>query len=221
MNATFAVLTRELRLALRSGGGAGLGLAFFLIVVMLIPFGVGPFPSLLAQIAPGTLWIAALLACLLSLDRLFQADFEDGTLDILALSPMPLEGLVAIKAIAHWLTTGLPLVIAAPVLGITLNLPSNAYWWLVISLAVGTPALSFLGAIGAALTVGIRRGGLLLSLLVLPLYIPTLIFGARTVTAAVEGVDVMPAFLLLAGVTLFTLALTPIAAAAALRMHMR
>ncbi len=221
MNATFAVLTRELRLALRSGGGAGLGLAFFLIVVMLIPFGVGPFPSLLAQIAPGTLWIAALLACLLSLDRLFQADFEDGTLDILALSPMPLEGLVAIKATAHWLTTGLPLVIAAPVLGITLNLPSNAYWWLVISLAVGTPALSFLGAIGAALTVGIRRGGLLLSLLVLPLYIPTLIFGARTVTAAVEGVDVMPAFLLLAGVTLLTLALTPIAAAAALRMHMR
>ena len=221
MNAVVALLLRELRLALRSGGGAGLGIAFFLIVVMLIPFGVGPVPSLLAKIAPGTLWIAALLACLLSLDRLFQADFEDGTLDILTLSPMPLEGLVAIKAIAHWITTGLPLVIAAPVLGLTLNLPDPAYWWLVVSLAVGTPALSFLGAIGAALTVGIRRGGLLLSLLVLPLYIPTLIFGARCVTAAADGMDVWPAFQLLAGVTLFTLALTPIAAAAAIRMHMR
>ena len=221
MNAVVALLLRELRLALRSGGGAGLGIAFFLIVVMLIPFGVGPVPSLLAKIAPGTLWIAALLACLLSLDRLFQAHFEDGTLDILTLSPMPLEGLVAIKAIAHWITTGLPLVIAAPVLGLTLNLPDPAYWWLVVSLAVGTPALSFLGAIGAALTVGIRRGGLLLSLLVLPLYIPTLIFGARCVAAAADGMDVWPAFQLLAGVTLFTLALTPIAAAAAIRMHMR
>lgn len=221
MNAAFALLSRELRLALRSGGGAGLGLAFFLIVVMLIPFGVGPVPALLAKIAPGTLWIAALLACLLSLDRLFQADYEDGTLDILALSPMPLEGLVTIKAFAHWLTTGLPLVIAAPVLGLTLNLPDSAYWWLVASLAVGTPALSFLGAVGAALTVGIRRGGLLLSLLVLPLYIPTLIFGARCVSAAAENMEVMPAFQLLGGVTLFTIALTPFAAAAALRMHLR
>jgi len=221
MNAAFALLSRELRLALRSGGGAGLGLAFFLIVVMLIPFGVGPVPVLLAKIAPGTLWIAALLACLLSLDRLFQADYEDGTLDILALSLMPLEGLVAIKAFAHWLTTGLPLVIAAPVLGLTLNLPDSAYWWLVASLAVGTPALSFLGAVGAALTVGIRRGGLLLSLLVLPLYIPTLIFGARCVSAAADNMEVMPAFQLLGGVTLFTIALTPFAAAAALRMHLR
>lgn len=221
MSAAFALLSRELRLALRSGGGAGLGLAFFLIVVMLIPFGVGPVPALLAKIAPGTLWIAALLACLLSLDRLFQADYEDGTLDILALSPMPLEGLVAIKALAHWLTTGLPLVIAAPVLGLTLNLPDSAYWWLVASLAVGTPALSFLGAVGAALTVGIRRGGLLLSLLVLPLYIPTLIFGARCVSAAAENMAVIPAFQLLGGVTLFTIALAPFAAAAALRMHLR
>ncbi len=221
MSAAFALLIRELRLALRSGGGAGLGLAFFLIVIMLIPFGIGPAPELLAKIAPGTLWIAALLACLLSLDRLFQADFEDGTLDILTLSPLPLEAIVAIKALAHWLTTGLPLVIVAPVLGLTLNLPDQAYWWLVISLAVGTPALSFLGAIGAALTVGIRRGGLLLSLLVLPLYIPTLIFGARCVTAAAENTAVLPAFQLLSGVTLFTLALAPITAAAAIRMHMR
>ncbi len=221
MSPAFALLARELRLSLRSGGGAGLGLAFFLIVVLLIPFGVGPVPSLLAKIAPGTLWIAALLATLLSLDRLFQADFEDGTLDILTLSPMPLEGLVAIKAFAHWLTTGLPLIVAAPVLALTLNLPDSGFVWLIASLAVGTPALNFLGAIGASLTVGIRRGGLLLSLLVLPLYIPTLIFGASTVSAAADGADPMSAFLLLAGITLFTLALTPFAAAAALRMHMR
>ncbi len=221
MSPTLALLARELRLSLRSGGGAGLGLAFFLIVVLLVPFGVGPVPSLLAQIAPGTLWVAALLATLLSLDRLFQADFEDGTLDILTLSPMPLEGLVAIKAFAHWLTTGLPLIVAAPVLALTLNLPDPAFLWLVTSLAAGTPALNFLGAIGASLTVGIRRGGLLLSLLVLPLYIPTLIFGASAVSAAADGADPMPAFLLLVGITLFTLALTPFAAAAALRMHMR
>ena len=216
-----AVLTRELRLALRSGGGAGLGLAFFLIVILLIPFGVGPQPDLLAKIAPGTLWIAALLACLLSLDRIFQADFEDGTLDILALAPIPLEGLVAIKALAHWLTTGLPLVIAAPILGLTLQLPAPAYTWLIVSLLVGTPALSFLGTIGAALTVGVRRGGLLLSLLVLPLYIPTLIFGASVVSTAAESLSPNTAFLLLSGITLFTLALTPFTAAAILRMQLR
>ncbi|MCF6305485.1 MAG: heme exporter protein CcmB [Rhodobacteraceae bacterium] len=215
-----ALLIREIRLALRSGGGAGLGLAFFLIVVVLVPFGVGPDPKILAKIAPGTLWIGALLACLLSLDRLFQTDSEDGTLDILALSPLPLEMLVAIKAFAHWLTTGLPLVIAAPVLAITLSLPMESYIWLVASLAAGTPALSFIGAAGAALTVGVRRGGLLLSLLVLPLYIPTLIFGAKAATLASEGGDPMPVLLLVAGLSLFTLALTPFAAAAALRSHL-
>jgi heme exporter protein B len=215
------MLGRELRLALRSGGGAGLGLAFFLILVLLVPFGTGPQPERLATIATGTLWIGALLACLLSLDRLFQTDSEDGTLDILALSPLPLEALVALKALAHWLTTGLPLVIVAPVLAITLHLPGPAYPWLVVSLAAGTPGLSFLGAIGAALTVGLRRGGLLLSILVLPLYIPTLIFGARAVTAAAEGTDALPALMLLAGLTLFILVLAPFAAAAALRINLR
>ncbi len=215
-----ALLIRELRLALRSGGGAGLGLAFFLIVVILVPFGVGPDSKILAKIAPGTLWIGALLACLLSLDRLFQADSEDGTLDILALSPLPLELLVAVKAFAHWLTTGLPLVIAAPVLAITLSLPGEVYFWLIASLAAGTPALSFIGAAGAAITVGVRRGGLLLSLLVLPLYIPTLIFGAKTATLAAEGGDPMPGLMLVLGLSLFTLALTPFAAAAALRSHL-
>lgn len=221
MSASGSLLGRELKLALRSGGGAGLGLAFFLIVVVLVPFGVGPEGATLGRIAPGILWVAALLACLLSLDRLFQADFEDGTLDVLALSPLPLEALVAIKALAHWLTTGLPLVVAAPILGLTLQLPDAAQPWLIASLAVGTPALSFLGAVGAALTVGIRRGGLLLSLLVVPLYVPTLIFGAKVVTAAADGQAPNAAFLLLAGVTLFTLALAPFAAAYTLKMHLR
>jgi heme exporter protein B len=221
MRGAAAVLGRELRLALRSGGGAGLGLAFFLIAVLLVPFGVGPDPATLALVAPGALWIAALLACLLSLDRLLQTDAEDGTLDILALSPLPLEALVALKALAHWLTTGLPLVVAAPLLGVTLNLPVPAYGWLVAALAVGTPGLSFLGAIGAAVTVGLRRGGLLLSILVLPLYVPSLIFGARTVAEAGGGGDPLPAFLLLAGLSLGILALAPFAAAAALRVNLR
>ena len=215
-----ALLIRELRLALRSGGGAGLGLGFFLIVVMLVPFGVGPNQQILGLIAPGILWIGALLASLLSLDRLFQTDSEDGTLDILALSPMPLEQLVAVKAFAHWLTTGLPLVVMAPVLGLTLNLPEGAYLWLVASLVAGTPALSFIGAAGAAITVGVKRGGLLLSLLVLPLYIPTLIFGAKATSLAADGQDPMSAFSLMAGLTLFTIALTPFAAAKALRTHL-
>lgn len=216
-----ALLLRDLRLALRSGGGAGLGLAFFLVVVLLVPLGVGPDPDRLAPVAPGTLWIAALLACLLSLDRLFQADAEDGSLDLLALSPLPLEAVVALKALAHWLTTGLPLVLVAPLLAVTLHLPAGAFPWLVASLAAGTPALSFLGAIGAAVTVGVRRGGLLLSILVLPLYVPTLIFGTRTVALAAEGGAPGTAFALLAGLSLAVLAAAPFAAAAALRVNLR
>src|SRR5690606_8284665 len=169
---------------------------------------------------PGILWVAALLACLLSLDRLFQADWEDGVLDVLALAPLPLEAVVAVKALAHWLTTGLPLVLLAPVLAVTLNLPAVAFPWLIASLAIGTPALSFLGAIGAAVTVGVRRGGLLLSVLVLPLYVPSLIFGAEAVAAAGAGESLTP-LLLLAGLTLFILAAAPFAAAAALRVNLR
>jgi heme exporter protein B len=171
-----ALLIRDIQLAFRAGGGFGLGLAFFLIVTVLVPFSVGPQSALLATIAPGVLWLGALLACLLSLDRLLALDWEDGTLDLLATAPLPLEGVAAIKALAHWITTGLPLVIAAPVLGVLLNLPSQGYMPLMISLALGTPALSVIGTFGAALTVGIKRGGLLMSLLVLPLYVPTLIF---------------------------------------------
>lgn len=215
------LFTRDLTLAFRAGGGFGLGLAFFLIVAVLVPFGVGPESETLSVIAPGILWVGALLACLLSLDRIFQLDFEDGSLDLLATAPIPLEGVVAMKAAAHWVVTGLPLTLAAPVLGILLNLPGPAYGWLVASLALGTPALSMIGAFGAALTVGLKRGGLLLSLLVLPLYVPTLIFGAETVRRGAEGLAVSTPLIMLAGITLATLALIPFAAAAAIRVNLR
>ncbi|MFK7835462.1 MAG: heme exporter protein CcmB [Sulfitobacter sp.] len=212
-----ALLIRDLRLALRAGGGFGLGLAFFLIVTTLVPFSVGPSPQLLSSIAPGVLWLGALLACLLSLDRLLALDHEDGTLDLLLTAPLPLEAAVSVKALAHWLTTGLPLVLAAPVLGVLLNLPGAGYGWLVASLALGTPALSVIGTFGAALTVGIKRGGLLLSLLVLPLYVPTLIFGAEAARRGATGQDPSTPLLMLAGITLATIACMPFASAAVLR----
>jgi heme exporter protein B len=215
------LLRRDLTLAFRAGGGFGLSLAFFLIFATLVPFGVGPETMVLETIAPGILWLGALLACLLSLDRIFQLDWEDGTLDLLATAPVPLEGVAAMKALGHWITTGLPLVLASPVLGLLLNLPGAAYVWLLASLAVGTPALSAIGTFGAALTVGIKRGGLLLSLLVLPLYVPTLIFGALSVIRGAEGQDATTPLLLLAGITLGSLATLPFAAAAALRVNLR
>ncbi len=216
-----ALFLRDLRLALRAGGGFGLGLAFFLIVVALVPFGVGPETALLRRIAPGMLWLGALLACLLSLDRILALDHEDGTLDLLAVAPLPLEGIVTVKALAHWVTTGLPLVLAAPVLGVMLNLPAQGHVWLVVSLFLGTPALSAIGTFGAALTVGIKRGGLLLSLLVLPLYVPTLIFGAEVARRGAEGLALQAPLLLLAGITCGTLALLPFASAAVLRVNLR
>lgn len=216
-----ALLIRDLRLALRAGGGFGLGLAFFLIVVTLVPFAVGPETALLSRIAAGILWLGALLACLLSLDRILALDWEDGTLDLLATSPLPLEAVLIVKAMAHWITTGLPLVVVAPVLGVLLNLPGPAYIWLVASLALGTPALSVIGTFGAALTVSLRRGGLLLSLLVLPLYVPTLIFGAEAARRGAEGMDPSTPLLMLGGITAGGIALLPFASAAALRMNLR
>ena len=216
-----ALLSRDLKLALRAGGGFGLGLAFFLIVIVLVPLGVGPEGRLLSRIAPGILWVAALLACLLSLDRIFALDHEDGSLDLLATAPIPLEGLVSMKALAHWITTGLPLVIAAPVLGLLMNLPGAGYGWLVLSLALGTPALSVIGTFGAALTVGLKRGGLLMSLLVLPLYVPTLIFGAEVVKRGAMGQAVDTPLLLLSGITFGAAALLPFASAGALRINLR
>ncbi|GGB15521.1 heme exporter protein CcmB [Allosediminivita pacifica] len=216
-----ALLSRDLKLAVRAGGGFGLGLAFFLIVTVLIPFGVGPETELLSRIAPGVLWIGALLACLLSLDRIFALDWEDGSLDLLATAPLPLEAIVTIKAAAHWLTTGLPLVLAAPALGVLLSLPQGAYLWVLVSLALGTPALSVIGTFGAALTVGLKRGGLLLSLLVLPLYVPTLIFGAELARRGAAGLEVEAPLLMLAGISFGTLALLPFASAAVLRINLR
>ena len=216
-----ALLIRDLRLALRAGGGFGLGLAFFLILAVLVPLGVGPEPGTLALIAPGVLWVGALLACLLSLDRIFALDFEDGSLDLLATAPVPLEAVVAVKALAHWITTGLPLVLVSPVLGLLLFLPAEAYGWLILSLLLGTPALSVIGGFGAALTVGLKRGGLLLSLLVLPLYIPTLVFGAEVVSRGAQGLSVGTPLALLAGITTGAIALLPFASAAVIRINLR
>ena len=216
-----ALLRRDLRLAIRAGGGFGLGLAFFLIVVVLVPFGVGPETELLSRIAPGILWVASLLAALLSLDRIFALDYEDGSLALLATSPLPMEGVALVKALAHWLTTGLPLTLAAPVLGFLLSLAPEAYQWLLLSLLIGTPALSLIGTFGAALTVGLRRGGLLLSLLVLPLYVPTLIFGAEAVRRGADALDPTGALMLLGGITAGCVTLMPFATAAVLRINLR
>jgi len=184
-------------------------------------FSVGPNSSLLATIAPGVLWLGALLACLLSLDRLLALDWEDGSLDLLATAPLPLEAVVSLKALAHWITTGLPLVLAAPVLGVLLNLPGPGFLWLVISLLVGTPALSVIGTFGAALTVGLKRGGLLMSLLVLPLYVPTLIFGAEVARRGALGMEVATPLMMLGGITAAVIALLPFASAAVLRVNLR
>lgn len=216
-----ALFARDIRLAMRAGGGFGLALVFFLILVTLVPFGVGTDVAVLSKIAPGILWVGALLASLLSLDRIFALDREDGTLDILATAPIPLEGVVIAKAAAHWVTTGLPLALAAPALGVLLHLPPPGHLWLFITLAIGTPALSMIGAFGAALTVGLKRGGLLLSLLVLPLYVPTLIFGAEATARAIAGQAATTPLLLLAGITLGSIALLPFASAAVLRVNLR
>ena len=216
-----ALFIRDLRLSVRAGGGFGLALVFFLIVIVLVPFGVGPEAPILVRIAPGIVWIGALLASLLSLDRVFSLDFEDGTLDLLATAPIPMEAVVLIKSVVHWLTTGLPLTLAAPILALLLHLEGVGQVWLFFTLALGTPALSIIGAFGAALTVGLKRGGLLLSLLVLPLYVPTLIFGAEAARRGALGLDVSTPLLMLGAITTGAVALLPFAAAAAIRINLR
>jgi heme exporter protein B len=211
------LVARDLRLALRQGGDAATVLAFFVLTVTLFPFGVGPEPMLLQRIAAGIVWVTALLAALLSLDRLFLADYEDGSLEALALMPLPLEAQVAAKCLAHWLVTGLPLTVLAPLLALFLHLTAASYPALVLGMALGTPTLSLIGAIGAALTLGARRGGVLLSLLVLPLYIPVLIFGVGAAEAAGEGFAARPHLLLLAAMLVLAAALAPFAAAAGVR----
>ena len=217
MTAFWALAARDLRLALRQGSDAALVVAFFVLAVVLFPFGVGPEPQLLARIAAGVVWVTALLAALLSLDRLFQQDYEDGSLEVIALAPLPLEAAVLAKCLAHWLTTGLPLVVVAPALAALLQLETPGYLPLILAMALGTPSLSLVGAIGAALSLGARRAGVLLSLLVLPLYIPVLIFGVLAVDQAVLGFAIRPYLLILTAFLLAALPLAPWAAAAALR----
>lgn len=217
MTAFLALVMRDLRLSLRQGSDAALVVAFFVLSVVLFPFGVGPEPQLLARIAAGVVWVTALLATLLSLDRLFQQDYEDGSLEVIALAPLPLEATVLAKCLAHWLTTGLPLSVAAPALAALLQLAAPGYGPLVLAMALGTPSLSLVGAIGAALSLGARRAGVLLSILVLPLYIPVLILGVAAVEQAVAGLAIQPHLLILAALLLVALPLAPWAAAAALR----
>jgi heme exporter protein B len=213
-----ALFARELRLARRVGGGGAMGLVFFLILVTITPFAIGPDLNLLARIGPAILWIAALLATLLGLDRLFQSDHEDGSLDLLRMTEAPLELIVAVKCLAHWTATSLPLVVAAPLFGVMLSLDGPALAGVCASLLVGTPALTFIGAIGAGLTASLRRGGLLMAVLILPFTVPVLIFGVSAASAASGGtVPFWTPFLVLCGLTLGAMALAPLATAAALR----
>jgi heme exporter protein B len=218
MTALTALLLRDMRVAVRVGGGALVGVLFFLIVVTIIPFAIGPDLNLLQRIGPAVLWLGALLASLLALDRMLASDQEDGSLDVLLTARVPLELAVLTKALAHWLTTGLPLVAAAPLLGLLLNLDLPAMGAVAATLLVGTPALTLIGLIGAALSVTLRRGGLLLAVLVLPLTIPVLIFGVSASNAAIVGpVPFGTPFTILCALTLASLVLGPLAAAAALR----
>ncbi|WP_416045203.1 heme exporter protein CcmB [Caenispirillum bisanense] len=212
-----AIVARDLRLALRQGSDSLMVVTFFVLTVVLFPFGVGPEAGILERISAGVLWVTALLASMLSLDRLFQTDYEDGSLDLMTRGPAPLGVLVLGKVTAHWLTTGLPLLLAAPVLAVLLNMNAAGFGVLVLAFLIGTPTLSLIGAVGAALVLGARRGGVLLSLLVLPLYIPVLVFGVSAVDAAVMDLPVRAQLLILGGFLFAAAALCPWATAAALR----
>ena len=216
------LVRRDLLLAWKEGGAVGVALGFYLVVVTMLPLSLGPDLNLISRIAPGLLWVALLLATLLSLGRLFEIDFEDGSLEVLATGPLPLEAVAAAKSLAHWLTTGIPLTVLAPVLGLLVNLPLEAYGVLVATMLVGTPAVSFIGAVGAALTLRARRGGVLIALLMLPLFVPTLLFGIEAIRAALTGSGgFMPAFLILVAISLVAIVLAPLAAALALRFQLQ
>jgi heme exporter protein B len=221
VRALASLFVRDARIAIRIGGGAMMGVLFFLTVVVLVPFAIGPDLALLRRIGPAILWLGALLASLLALDRLFANDYEDGSLDLLLMARPSLELAVAAKALAHWVTTGLPLVIASPILGLFLNLDPEALGSTALTLLAGTPALTFIGVIGAALAVVLRRGGLLLPILVLPLTVPVLIFGVAAANAAAGGpVPFATPFTILCALSLMSLVIGPFAAAATLRHGM-
>ena len=217
LSGAIVLVHREVRLAVRQGMDSLMAIVFFVLACVLFPLGVGPEPQTLTRIAPGIICVAALLAALLSLERLFQADYDDGSLEQMALSSLPLAVVVLAKVMAHWLTTGLPLIVAAPLLAVLLQLDGHAYAALLAALALATPSLSLIGAVGAALVLGARRAGVLLTLLILPLYIPLLIFAVAAIDAATFGLPVRPHLLLLGGIALAALVLAPWTAAAALR----
>jgi len=212
------VLRRDLLLAIRGRMELALPLLFYIMVVTLVPLAVSPDAATLAGLAPGIIWVGALLATLLSLDRLFRSDFDDGTLDLLLLSPAPLPLLVSAKVLAHWLATGVPLLLVSPLLALFLSLPRHALEILAVTLVLGTPVLSLIGAVGVALTVRVRRGGALLALLVLPLYVPVLIFAANAVSAAADGLPVTGQLYMLGAFLALAVSLAPVAAAGALRI---
>jgi heme exporter protein B len=220
MSAFNALLARDLRLAARGGGGAALALGFFALVATLVPLGIGADLKLLSRVAGGVLWVAAVLAALLSLDRLFQGDFEDGSLDVIALSPLPLESAALAKILAHWLSTGLPLTLLSPLLALLFNLPPGASLVLFVSLLIGTPAVSAVGAIGASLTLSLKRGGLILPLIILPLLSPAVIFGAGAVAQVMDGMQPSGGLGLLAAFAAAACLLSPFAAAASVRLNL-
>ena len=218
MSIILALIRRDVVLAFRQGGGVGTALGFFLTVIVLLPIGIGPEQALLQRIAPGALWVSLLLAVLLSADRIYQADYDDGSLEIMAIGVAPLELVALAKAFAHWLSTALPLALAAPLLGFLINLEPAAIAPLLVAMGVGSISMSLLASLGAAVTVGLRRGGLIVSLLILPLYVPVLIFGVSAVSYADLRV---PSLLILIALALASLILAPVACAAALRAYLR
>ena len=221
MKAALSLILRDLLLTRRQGGALVTALGFYLIIVSAIPLGLGPDLNLLSRIAPGVLWVALLLSSLLSADRMFHEDYEDGSLEVIALGPLPLEIVAFTKAAAHWLSVGVPLLLLAPLLALMLNMEARAYGPLVLTLLAGTPAVSFLSGIGAALTLGMRRGGLLAPLIILPLFVPILIFGVSAIEAVVTGPGSFAApFSILCALTLTTCVLAPLATAAALRLNL-
>lgn len=216
--AFWATFKRDLLLAYRHRGEIANPVVFFLMVITMVPLGISPDPKVLAMLAPGMIWVVALLATLLSLDGLFRSDFDDGTLEQLLISPQPLYLQVLAKVLVHWLVTGLPLILMAPLLGVMLSLPEAGYAPLFLSLLLGTGTLSLIGAIGAALTVALRKGGLLISLIIMPLYVPVLIFGASSVRSAIEGFPIAGQLAVLGAFLALAIVLAPIAAAGALRI---
>lgn len=213
------LLIHEIKMSSRTGGGMPLALGFFTVLIMLIPIGIGSNEAAITKLAPGMIWIGVTLSVLLSLDRLFHADEENGTLDVLILSPLTLEVIVIIKASAHWISTCVPIIILTPILSMTLSMNGSGIIWLALTLLIGTPALSFLGAMGATLTLGIQRGGLLLALIVLPIFIPTLMFGIQTTILCINGSSPNNAFIFMGAISLLSIALTPFICAKIIRLN--